>query len=187
MDDLQDESLGLENELGGQMVSLLPGDCEELSEQDFFPSYHLPISVESCWVLNRAYQHSLRDFQDLLIEKLEENRALQEQILLEEEQSGLTSSGHFYPNSLLKFMAPYFRDCKGLSPGDNDDVKLRKSRGDINISYTRIKKPWRDKDRQTLVKAVQAVALKSMIEPLHREEEGYVSKLEVKYKDITII
>lgn len=159
-----------------------PEDDDGVGEEftdDFLAPDELPISVSSCWLLNRAYQLSLKDFQNIIIKKLDENRAQQEELLAEEQANDSSSTGHFHPNSLLKFMAPYFRDCKGLTPGDNDDVKLRKLRGDINISYMKLRKSWREKDRQTLIKAIQSVTVKSLVEPLHRKEEDCTLKIKV--------
>ncbi|XP_074601399.1 snRNA-activating protein complex subunit 4-like [Brevipalpus obovatus] len=187
MIDFEDVDLSFLEEQPNQVAEYVGADDEnddgESGEQGhFYYSEDLPISVPSCWLLNRAYQHSLLDFRDSLQQRLRDNQALQNQLKQsiedDDHQSSSGNEGRFYPNSMLKFMAPFFKDTKGLTPDDNDDVKLRKSRGDINICYMKLRKPWKDKDKQTLIKAVQESCLRKLTEPIVREEDALVNQIE---------
>lgn len=189
MIDFEDVDLSFLDEQSNQVAEYVDVDYEydgESGEQGhfYYNSADLPISVPSCWLLNRAYQHSLLDFRDSVQQRLRDNRALQDQLEQsiedDEHQSGFGNEGRFYPNSMLKFMAPFFKDAKGLTPDDNDDVKLRKSRGDVNICFMKLRKPWKDKDKQTLIKAVQESCLRKLTEPIVKEEDALVNQIEVR-------
>jgi snapc4 protein, putative len=143
----------------------------------------LPKSVLSCWALNHAYQQSLKDLKKFLEIKLEENRIKQEELNLdlnEDEPSSSTSShSSFHANSLICFMSPYFKDIKGLHPPPNEDVTIKKMKGEINQANIRTKSFWRANDKKKLIELVKLASFKKSLEPLKKKENSLISQIKV--------
>ena len=143
-------------------------DCpEEYDEQE------LPISLESCILLNNAYQELLDEFADNLKLRITHN-TMRKKDLEDNLNLGVakpTASGPSHPNSLIPFMAPYFKDVKGLSAPTNMDVTLKQRNGEINQAYIYPSKPWNKNEKEQLKDLIMQFFKEKQIENLIKDKE----------------
>ena len=140
---------------------------EEYDEQE------LPISLESCILLNNAYQELLDEFADNLKLRITHN-AMRRKDLEDNLNLGVakpTASGPSHPNSLIPFMAPYFKDVKGLSAPTNMDVTLKQRNGEINQAYIYPSKPWNKNEKEQLKDLIMQFFKEKQIENLIKDKE----------------
>src|SRR5437764_1047694 len=116
----------------------------ESSDEEEAPCTVLPVAVSSALALNHAYQSALTEFLEYLQAKIRENRARQEDLKSDTANLTLPASlpGHGHPNSLLPFLAPYFKDVKGLSAPPNEDTLQKNQNGEVNQAYVIPNKQW---------------------------------------------
>jgi hypothetical protein len=190
------ETITESNEIDSNYINInLIESTEELPNHEFEEEVvdsmgetaELTVSVESCVVLNKAYQESLEELKQYLISKRRENDSRQNELKSNADHDSvkditLNNCGYTHPNSLIPFMAPYFKDIKGLSAPFNEDVMEKRRNGEINSAFVTPNKPWNLNERQRLLETIQMHSMESHQKPLRDEKE----KLTKNKKSISI-
>ena len=164
--DLNDIGVNADNE---EIVDYMVEDEEEELEE-------LPINLESCLLLNNVYMESIDELKDYLISKRRENESRQTELrnnsnLKIVRDVTINNYGYSHPNSLIPFMAPYFKDVKGLTAPYNVDTIEKRSKGEMNQSYVCTNKPWNVNERERLKQILQFDATQRLHKPLRDEKE----------------
>ncbi|XP_050406509.1 uncharacterized protein LOC126821920 [Patella vulgata] len=156
-------SLGLDEDSRSRL-----GSIDEDGEDNVMAE--LPINVETCLALNRAYQEIISEHIQSIQVAINENR--EKQRMLEAELEGgvktefkpSTSKEHRYLN------LPYFRNSTGLPPPPNEDVKLK---GLLNEKKqeAKIMLGWPAKAQRQLISAVSKDSLQKLLQPLMNRRE----------------
>ena len=166
------------NDINNLVVS---ADTEEvvdyaIAEEDDEEMEELPISLESCLLLNTVYIESIDEMKQFLCAKRRENEARQTDLknttnLKIVRDVTISNYGYSHPNSLIPFMAPYFKDVKGLTAPYNSDTIEKRTKGEINQSYVCTNKPWNVIERQRLKDILQFDTTQRLHKPLRDEKE----------------
>lgn len=138
---------------------------------------------EMCLIMNQHFQSQLEDFVSLIEDKLEENRQKQHN-LNERRRSKLTSTKD---NSYLKFVTPYFRDRKGLSPPPNEDTEQKQLNNELNQNYAIPIKKWTSGLEEMLSNSIKEYYLKDRLEQLRTESNSLKYDLEIETCNLTIV
>ncbi|XP_033729541.1 uncharacterized protein LOC117318689 [Pecten maximus] len=139
------------------------------------------INPETCLALNRAYQEILLDLLRKIEISLQENRS--KQTTLEEELSMKASRKYISssePHSVIKpltwFRVPFFKDINGRHAPQNEDVRLKKSLGELKQDHL-FPVVWLRGQREILKEAVERDAQEKLIRPLMNKKEVEAEKL----------
>ncbi|KAK6195033.1 hypothetical protein SNE40_000551 [Patella caerulea] len=130
----------------------------------------LPINVETCLALNRAYQEIISEHIQSIQVAINENR--EKQRMLEAELEGGVKT-EFKPSASKEHRylnLPYFRNSTGLPPPPNEDVKLK---GLLNEKKqeAKIMLGWPAKAQRQLISAVSKDSLQKLLQPLMNRRE----------------
>ncbi|XP_046370127.2 uncharacterized protein LOC124144641 isoform X2 [Haliotis rufescens] len=141
-------------------------------------SAELPVSVESCLALNRAYQEVIVDVLRQTEASLEENRQKQQHfekdvVCQREKNLNSAQSKVLYKH----FSMPYIKDPAGGGPPPNEDVQMKQlmkeHKQDIPPD-----RDWLNRDRKKLYEAIAEDALQQLLQPLMMRQELEQDKLE---------
>lgn len=160
-------------------INTVSADTEEVVDyavEDDDEDAELPICLESCLLLNQVYVESIDELKQFLISKKRENDSRQQELknnthMKEVRDVSAPHSVYSHPNSLIPFMAPYFKDVKGLSAPFNEDTIEKQRKGEINVSYVCTNKPWNVNERDKLMELVQQDTIHRLIKPLRDKKE----------------
>ena len=160
-------------------INTVSADIEEVvgyAVEDDDEDGELPISLESCLLLNQVYIESIDELKQFLISKKRENESRQQELkntnLKEVRDVAVPHTGLSHPNSLIPFMAPYFKDVKGLSAPFNADTIEKQRKGEINVSYVCTNKPWNVNERDKLKELIQQDTIQRLTKPLRDQKEA---------------
>ncbi|RWS01369.1 snRNA-activating protein complex subunit 4-like protein, partial [Dinothrombium tinctorium] len=165
------------NELGDENDSCESDECDEFADGcDMFT--FLPLNIYSCILLNQTYQQNILDCIYFIETKLEANRRMQIELRNDAQSTTTTISttlstkaGCKHPNSIIPFLAPYFKDVKGLHPPQNHDVKMKRFNGEINQAMISANKPWTEEEKSQLKILVEQQSKRLLLDPLCRSKE----------------
>ncbi|XP_046552598.1 snRNA-activating protein complex subunit 4-like isoform X2 [Haliotis rubra] len=161
----------------GTEISEVTDYEQEISVGDA-DSTELPVSVESCLALNRAYQEVIVDVLRQIEASLEENRQKQQEcekdvICRREKSLNSAQSKVLYKH----FSMPYIKDPAGGGPPPNEDVRIKQlmkeHKQDIPPD-----RDWLNRDRKKLYEAIAEDALQQLLQPLMVRQELEQDKLE---------
>lgn len=153
-------------------TTVIEKDSDDEGIDDERERFDLPVSMDSCLLLNATYQDALTEFREYLESRLRVNRLHQEDLKSSNSECNNDAVyGVNHPNSLIPFMAPYFKDVKGISAPLNEDAETKRRNGEINQAYLYPGKPWNKKEKMALFDQVCAFTLRKRTEPLLSERE----------------
>lgn len=141
---------------------------------DKLDSNTLPPTIESCLVINRAYQDIISEHISRIEVELAENREAQRR--LEEEARDNSIQQNTKKRFPYSMVTPYFKMRGNLAPPANEDVVLKKRADEPDLDM-RPESVWSLKHKRILTQAVSEDALEKAMQPLLSRRELEEEKL----------
>ncbi|XP_076436338.1 uncharacterized protein LOC143275898 [Babylonia areolata] len=169
------QSIGTEQDDEGELFREVGVMQEELDS-----SASLPATLESCLILNKAYQDIIAQHISRIELELAENKEAQRHI--EEEAKETTIQQMTKKRFPYNATHPYFKMKFGSTPARNEDTRLKQLTDEPDLDR-RPEKPWHGRQRRMLTEAVTEDALEKLLQPLLSKREVEEGKLEDVGKD----
>ncbi|ESP04994.1 hypothetical protein LOTGIDRAFT_156241 [Lottia gigantea] len=162
-----EESMITDEDSKSQVYSLTDSTVESNTTE-------LPVDVETCLALNRAYQEIITEHLDQIKKSLQENREKQRLLELNLEE-GMKAPKENKSKKAKDYTQPFFSDENGIGPPPNEDVKikdfLQEKKQDVVISSA-----WTIVAERQLINSVCKDALRNIIQPLMNKREVLENK-----------